>query len=45
MRFLFVLLLSGCLDAAAVKACGEACKDHGGVKVVTTEECRCEVTR
>lgn len=37
-----LLAVAGCeLKAEAIKACGEACKDHGGVDVVTAEACKC----
>lgn len=44
IMLMFVLVMAGgCpLNADVVKACGEACKDHGGVKFVTGEHCQCE---
>ncbi len=44
-RFALALLLGGCVNAEAIKACGEACKDHGGMKVVTESVCQCEEKR
>lgn len=39
---LFVLVLAGCeVKADAIKACGEACKEHGGVLRITYEVCEC----
>lgn len=36
-------MLAGCpqVTAEAIKACGDACKDNGGVRYVSGEHCQC----
>ena len=42
LLFLLPLFCFGCsVKADVIKACGEACKDQGGVKYVTGEQCEC----